>query len=65
MTPLRRRMIDDMTLRNFTPADHPGLRPLRRPLRPLLPQSPELLGPEQVRAYLLHLVRSGTSPEPL
>ena len=57
MTPLRRRMIDDMTLRNFTPATIEAyVRCVARFARHFR-SSPDLLGPEQVRAYLLHLLQ--------
>jgi len=56
MTPLRARMIDDMKLRNFSP------RTLEAYVRAVARfaqhygKSPERLGPEEVRQYLLHLV---------
>ena len=57
MTPLRRRMIEDMTLRNFTPQTiQTYVRCIARFAR-YFHSSPEHLGPEQVRAYLLHLVQ--------
>ena len=57
MTPLRRRMIDDMTLRNFTKATIEAyVRCVARFARHFR-SSPDLLGPEQVRAYLLHLLQ--------
>jgi integrase/recombinase XerD len=57
MTPLRRRMVDDMTLRNFTPATIEAyVRCVARFARHFR-SSPDLLGPEQVRAYLLHLLQ--------
>ena len=56
MTPLRRRMIDDMTLRNFTPNTIEAyVRCVARFARHF-DRSPERLGPEHVRAYLLHLL---------
>ena len=57
MTPLRRRMIDDMTLRNFTPKTIQAyVRCVARFAR-YFHRSPEHLGPEEVRAYLLYLIR--------
>jgi site-specific recombinase XerD len=57
MTPLRRRMIDDMTLRNFTPKTIQAyLRCVARFAR-YFDRSPERLGREEVRAYLLHLLQ--------
>jgi integrase/recombinase XerD len=58
MTPLRRRMIEDMTLRNFTP------RTIKAYVRYVarfalhFNASPECLGPDEVRAYLLYLVQN-------
>jgi integrase/recombinase XerD len=57
MTPLRRRMIEDMTLRNYSPdtiRTYVGsvVRFARH-----FDRSPANLGPEQVRAYLLHLIQ--------
>ncbi len=56
MTPLRRRMIDDMTLRNFTPATIKAyVRAVARFAR-YFHRSPDRLGREDVRTYLLHLL---------
>jgi site-specific recombinase XerD len=56
MTPLRRRMIDDMTLRNFTQATIEAyVRCVARFARHFH-CSPDLLGREHVRSYLLHLL---------
>ncbi len=50
-------MIDDMTLRNFTKATIEAyVRCVARFARHFR-SSPDLLGPEQVRAYLLHLLQ--------
>jgi integrase/recombinase XerD len=57
MKPLRRRMIDDMTLRNFTPLTiRVYVRAVARFAR-YFNLSPDLLGPEHVRKYLLYLVQ--------
>ena len=57
MKPLRRRMIDDMTLRNFTPLTIQSyVRAVARFAR-YFNSSPDLLGPEHVRMYLLYLVK--------
>jgi len=56
MTPLRRRMIDDMTLRNFTKATIKAyVRAVARFAR-YFRCPPDRLGREHVRAYLLHLL---------
>jgi integrase/recombinase XerD len=56
MTPLRRRMIQDMQLRNFAPrtiiVDVNCVVRLARHFG----KSPELLGPDDVRAYLLDMI---------
>jgi len=57
MTPLRQRMIDEMEMRNFSPKTI-GLYigNVARFAR-YFNKSPDLLGPEEVRTYLLYLVR--------
>jgi integrase/recombinase XerD len=57
MTPLRKRMIDEMELRNFS-AKTVGMYVgnVARFAR-YFGKSPDLLGPEHVRKYLLHLVQ--------
>jgi integrase/recombinase XerD len=56
MTPLRRRMIQDMELRNFAPGTIAVYVSCVARFARHLGKSPALLGPEDVRAYLLHLV---------
>jgi integrase/recombinase XerD len=57
MTPLRGRLIEDMTLRNFSPKTIEAyVRCVARFARHFK-RSPERLGAEQVRAYLLHLLQ--------
>jgi integrase/recombinase XerD len=57
MTPLRRRMIEDMTLRNFTPSTIQSYVQCIARFARYFNLSPEHLGPEHVRTFLLHLVQ--------
>jgi len=57
MTPLRKRMIDEMQLRNFSPKTiQLYVENVSRFAR-YFHKSPDKLGPEDVRRYLLHLVQ--------
>jgi site-specific recombinase XerD len=57
MTPLRRRMIEDMTLRNFAPQTIQSYIWCIARFARYFNASPARLGPEQVRAFLVHLVQ--------
>ena len=57
MTPLRRRMIDDLILRNRAPRTIQTYTEWVADYAQYFDISPEHLGPEQVRSYLLHLVQ--------
>jgi integrase/recombinase XerD len=57
MTPLRRRMIDDMTLRNFAPGTITIYVNCVAHFAQHFGTCPDRLGPEDVRTYLLHLVQ--------
>lgn len=60
-SPLRQRMIDDMTLRKLSPRTQAGyLRSVVRFTR-FFGQSPDLASPEDLRAFQLHLVEHGAS----
>jgi hypothetical protein len=56
MTPLRRRMIDDMTIRNMSPCSRKGYIAWRFPRA----RSPDRLTIADVRAYQLHLSREAS-----
>jgi site-specific recombinase XerD len=55
MTPLRRRMIDDMTMRNLAPMTIVSYVQRIPGFAQYFNSSPEHLGLDHVRAYLLHL----------
>src|SRR5262249_12663822 len=57
MTPLRRRMIEDMTLRNFAPRTIRAYLERVATFARFFGPSPERLGPEHIRGYLLHLIQ--------
>ena len=62
ISPLRQRMIDDMTVRHFvekTRTDY--IRQVRR-FAAFLGRSPETASPEEVRQFQLHLTESGVTP---
>lgn len=61
MTPLRRRMIDDMTLRNLSPATQQSYIYAVAKFSRFFGRPPEELGAEEVRTYQLHLVGLGWS----
>jgi integrase/recombinase XerD len=61
MTPLRRRMIDDMTVRNLSPATQQSYIWAVARFGCFFRQSPAELGMEEVRAYQLELIRRGLS----
>jgi len=61
MTPLRRRMIDDMTLRNLSPTTQQSYVYAVAKFSRYFDRSPDLLGVEEVRAYQIHLAGQGLS----
>ena len=62
VSPLRRRMIEDMTLRGFGPkTQHDYVRVVADFAR-FLGRSPDQAEPEDLRRYQLHLAASGASP---
>src|SRR5207253_4719717 len=59
MTALRRRMIDDMTVRNLSPATQQSYVYAVAKFSRFFGCSPDRLGIEEVRAYQLHLAGQG------
>jgi len=57
MTPLRKRMIDEMELRNFSPKTVAMYVDNVARFARYFGKSPDKLGPEDVRRYLLHIVQ--------
>jgi hypothetical protein len=51
ISPLRQRMIDDMTLRNFAPNTQLSYLQQVTLFARYFHKSPELLGPEEIRSY--------------
>ena len=56
MTPLRKRMMEELQLRNLSPITKEKYVSAVERFARYFHQSPERLGPEQVRDYLLHLI---------
>lgn len=61
MTPLRKRMIDDMKLRNFSPLTQTAYAGAVAQFARHFGVSPDRLGQAEVRQYLLELVKRGVS----
>ena len=61
VSPLRRRMIDDMSLRNLSPATQRSYLHAVTKFSRHCDRSPDRLGLEDVRAFQVHLVSQGVS----
>ena len=61
MSPLRRRMIEDMTIRNLSPATQQSYVHAVSKFSRYFGRSPDRLGLEDVRAYQVHLISKGIS----
>ena len=61
ISPLRRRMIDDVTIRNLSPATQRSYVHAVAKFARFFGRSPEKLGLEDVRAFQVHLVAGGMS----
>jgi integrase/recombinase XerD len=61
MSPLRRRMIEDMTIRNFGPKTHHDYIRSVRSLAVFLGRSPDTVSNEDVRRFQLRLSSDGIS----
>ena len=57
MTPLRQRMSEDMQVRNLAPHTQRSYLQQVSQFARHFGRSPELLGPDDIRAYQLHLTR--------
>jgi integrase/recombinase XerD len=60
-SPLRRRMIEDMTVRNLSPATQRSCLHAVRKFSRYFGRAPDRLGLEDVRAFQVHLVSAGIS----
>jgi site-specific recombinase XerD len=61
MSPLRRRMIEDMTIRNLSPATQQSYIHAVTKFSRYFGRSPDRLGLEDVRAYQVHLASKGVA----
>ena len=61
MSPLRRRMIEDMTIRNLSPATQRSYVHAVSKFSRYFGRSPDRLGLEDVRAYQVHLASKGVA----
>lgn len=61
ISPLRQRLIDDMTLRKLAPKTQSGYIRAIKNLTRYLGQPPDTATPEDLRRYQLHMVNSGVS----
>lgn len=61
MSPLRRRMVEDMTVRNLSPATQRSYVSAVAKFSRHFGRSPDRLGLEEVRAFQVHLVADGIS----
>ena len=62
LSPLRVRMIQDMTVRNFVPdTQREYIRAVKK-LAAFLGRSPDTATAEDLRAFQLHLTQTGTNP---
>ena len=59
MSPLRRRMIEDMTVRNLSPATQRSYLHAVTKFSRYFGRAPDRLGLEDVRAFQVHLVSAG------
>jgi hypothetical protein len=62
ISPLRRRMLDDMTMRRFTPDTQRDYIRTVRKLAAFLGGSPDTATAEDLRAFQLHLTATGVRP---
>jgi len=61
MTPLRKRMLDELQLRNYANFTIERYLDAVRSFAKCFHRSPEQMGPEQIREYLLHMVKDRKS----
>jgi hypothetical protein len=61
ISPLRRRMIEDMTVRNLSPTTQQSYIHAVKKFSQYFGRSPDQLGLEQVHDYQLHLVSRGVA----
>jgi integrase/recombinase XerD len=62
MTPLRKRMLDELQLRNLSARTTRAYLGAVQRFAQYFQKSPQQLGVEQVREYLLHLIRDKEAP---